>query len=317
MPDFTPTQGRYLSFIHAYTEAFGQAPSMQEIADALKVQSPSVNGMLKTLDKKGLIERSPGVARSIEILLDPVKIPAWKKRLSCSFDFYGSADMSQAEMNRQMEDIIYHRKRNRRHQQQRRAVKDVLLVDTVYHFKITLKDSKPAIWRRFETTDTTLELFHETIQTVMGWTNSHLHEFTVGKERLSHPMFFKDEFEDFGAKDYSNVTISQLVNDYGAKLKMIYLYDFGDGWEHDVVLEKTLTVDPDQDYPRCVNGKMACPPEDVGGIWGFAEFVDAISNPQHDRHQDMLDWNGPYDPTSFDAAEMTKLLHRHIRTLIE
>ena len=114
MPEPTKTQLRYLSFIHAYTEGFGQAPSMQEIADALKVSSPSVNGMLKSLEKKGMVEREAGTARSIEILVDPASIPVWKKRLKSNFQFWAPANASQEWLDQRMEAIIEHRKTERR-----------------------------------------------------------------------------------------------------------------------------------------------------------------------------------------------------------
>ncbi|MCM2369017.1 LexA family protein [Aporhodopirellula aestuarii] len=90
MPHFTDTQGKCLSFIHAYTDGFGQPPSMQEIADAMNVSTPSVNGMLKTLEKKGLIKRQPGVARSIEILSAPETLPRWKKVMKATIQFWAS-----------------------------------------------------------------------------------------------------------------------------------------------------------------------------------------------------------------------------------
>ncbi|MEZ6115700.1 MAG: MarR family transcriptional regulator [Pirellulaceae bacterium] len=113
MPAPTKTQLKYLSFIHAYTEGFGQPPSMQEIAEALKVSSPSVNGMLKTLEKNGLIEREAGAARSIEILVDRALIPAWKKKLKSNFQFWAPADASQAQLDQIMESIVSHRNAER------------------------------------------------------------------------------------------------------------------------------------------------------------------------------------------------------------
>jgi hypothetical protein len=107
------------------------------------------------------------------------------------------------------------------------------------------------------------------------------------------------------AKPYTGITISKLVKQFGPKLKMRYEYDFGDGWEHNVVLEKTIKPAANAIYPRCTAGKLACPPEDVGGIWGFYEFVEAVNDPKHPEHEDKLDWYGPFEPTEFDKDEAT------------
>ena len=114
MSEVTSKQAKYLSYIHAYIEGFGQAPSMNEIAKALKVSSLSVNGMLKSLEKKGLIERKPGVARAIEVLVDPAQIPPWKKKISGSFCFWAPADASQEYLDQVSQQIIENRKAMRR-----------------------------------------------------------------------------------------------------------------------------------------------------------------------------------------------------------
>ena len=142
----------------------------------------------------------------------------------------------------------------------------------------------------------------------MGWTNSHLHEFRIGDERYTHPKFMEDSFDDFGATNYSGITINDLVDKYGEQLKLRFLYDSGDCWEHDVVLEKIIVVEPNAIYPRCVEGQRACPPEDVGGVWGYVEFIEAISDPTHHQHEDMLEWSGPFDPDEFDPERATSLM---------
>ncbi len=288
MTDFTPTQGRYLAYIHAYSEGFGLPPAESEIAGAIGVSPPSVNQMMKTLEKKALIRREPGVPRSIEILIARDAIPKWKgKRITRTMKVWT------------LEKPAMH---NARRASGRNAA--------VYRFKITLKDADPAIWRRIETKDVTLEKLHELIQTAMGWTNSHLHQFEIADSRYTDPRFMMDDFDDFGAIDYSGMRVSELVSEHGAKLRMGYEYDFGDGWQHEVVLEKVTESEPGIRYPRCIDGERACPPEDVGGVYGFSDYVEAITNPNHSEHDDFLEWNGPFDPAEFDATAATRRMKK-------
>ena len=308
MPDFTPTQGRYLSFIHAYTEATGQPPSMQDIADALKVSTPSVNGMFKTLEKKKLVERQIGVARSIEVLIDPSKIPPWKNAIKLSFEIWAPKDVSDQWLDQRSNDIIQRRKADRLRTKREAVVKDRLQPSTVFRFKVTLTDSQPLIWRRFEMTDGPLGQLHDNLQLAMGWTNSHLHEFQIANQRFTDPGFLDAAFDDFGAQDYSEITVSQLVGEFGPKLKFSYLYDFGDGWDHKVVLESIGTLDPCLTYPVCVDGKMACPPEDVGGVWGYQEFLIAMNDPDHEMHEQYIEWNEGFDPNKFDLQQTSMVM---------
>lgn len=291
MADVTPTQGRYLAFIHAYTEGFGLPPAESEIADATGVSPPSVNQMMKTLEKKGFIRRQPGVPRSIEILVARDVFPQWKgKRIRRTVKDWTLASPAA------------------RHPGLARGVKAA-----IYRFKITLQDTDPAVWRRIETKDVTLEQLHALIQTAMGWTNSHLHQFEIAGARYTDPRFITD-LDDFGAIDYSGLRVSDLVAMHGAKLRMGYEYDFGDGWQHKVVLEKVTESEPGISYPRCVDGRRACPPEDVGGVYGFADYVEAITNPRHRGHDDCLEWSGPFDPTEFDAAKATRRMRKGLPT---
>ena len=97
-----------------------------------------------------------------------------------------------------------------------------------------------------------------------------------------------------------------MVSEHGTKLCMGYEYDFGDGWQHEVILEKVTESEPGIRYPRCTDGERACPPEDVGGVYGFADYVEAITNPNHNEHDEFLEWSGPFDPAEFDAAQATR-----------
>jgi len=305
MPHFTPTQGRYLSFIHTYTEGFGVPPAESEIAEAMKVQPPSVNGMLKTMVKKGLISKEAGVARSIEILIDPGEIPRWKKKMHCNLQMWAPADASQEWLDERTDEIIEHRRAERRKAKNTIATRNSSAPETIYRFKITLRGTKPPIWRRIETHDATIEQLHELIQIGMGWMNSHMHEFNLGGTRYTHSDFLQDQFDDLGAENYEELSITDWIARHGKKLKMKYMYDYGDSWEHDVVLEGIFPSEPDVEYPRCVTGKLACPPEDVGGVWGFYDFIEAITDPKHERHQELLEWCGPFDPNEFDPATTT------------
>ena len=286
MADFTPKQGQYLAFIHAYTEGFGFPPAESEIATAMKVSPPSVNQMMKTLERKGLIQRRAGVPRSIEILVPADEIPKWKKRIVSIQRAWVRVDPAERKGGGSESK------------------------GAVYRFKITLKDTSPPIWRRIETKDVTLEKLHGLIQTAMGWTNSHMHQFQIGDTRYTDPRFMEHAWDDFGAISYAGVRVSDLVAQHGTELQIGYEYDFGDGWQHAIVLEDVSDAERTVRYPRCVDGDRACPPEDVGGVWGFADFVEAVTNPDHPQHDELLEWNGPFDPDEFDAKKATRRMKK-------
>jgi Plasmid pRiA4b ORF-3-like protein len=175
---------------------------------------------------------------------------------------------------------------------------------TIYQLKITLQGSKPPIWRRVQVqSNITLDVLHDIIQTAMGWTNSHLHHFYVGGSFYSNPDF---DLEETG--DESRIRLNQILT--GLKDKFSYEYDFGDGWDHQVVLEKILPVEPKIKYPCCIKGKRCCPPEDVGGIWGYQSFLAALNDKNHPEHADSmerLEWIGDsFDPEEFDLAEVNE-----------
>lgn len=180
----------------------------------------------------------------------------------------------------------------------------------LYQFKITLIDSEPAIWRRIQVKNCTLDKLHEHIQTAVGWTNSHLHQFEIDGERYGDPQLLDDGFEDFHCIDSTVTKISEIIPKDGKRFQFLYEYDFGDGWEHEVVFEGCLRAEEGQRYPLCVEGERACPPEDVGGVWGYAEFLEALANPKHEQHEDYMEWAGPFDPENFDAGKATKAMRR-------
>lgn len=172
-----------------------------------------------------------------------------------------------------------------------------------YQLKITLAGSKPAIWRRVVVPDCTLGELHATIQAAMGWTNSHLHMFEYRDDRFSDPRFELEAAE----YDESQVYLSQLVDDGCKKLR--YEYDFGDDWMHTIQIEKSLDLKPEEKLPKCIKGAGACPPEDCGGVWGYQEFLEAIRDPKHKQHEEMVEWAGEdFDPNHFDLEVTNKVL---------
>lgn len=175
---------------------------------------------------------------------------------------------------------------------------------SIYQIKVTLEDSKPPIWRRILVrSDFDLEMLHYILQVVMGWENYHLHQFIVGQ------TYYGEPHPDYGFEMHEErqVRLDQLVPGEGFKFR--YEYDFGDSWMHQLVVEKVLPPEPGQQYPVCVKGKRACPPEDVGGVWGYDDFLEAIRNPDHPEHEDYLEWiGGEFDPEEFDLDETNEML---------
>ena len=181
--------------------------------------------------------------------------------------------------------------------------------DLLYQFKVTLLDIKPAIWRRIQVPDCTLADLHEYIQAAFGWWNYHMHQFDIDGERYGPPA--PDDL-DFGLEmiDETDVHLSKLIPKSGRKSRWIYEYDFGDGWRHEVLFEGFPPVDPKAKYPLCVDGERACPPEDCGGPWGYADYLAALADPRHERHEELLEWRGPFDPEAFDAKQATKEMRK-------
>ncbi|MCP4297879.1 MAG: plasmid pRiA4b ORF-3 family protein [Proteobacteria bacterium] len=178
----------------------------------------------------------------------------------------------------------------------------------VYQLKVQLKGIRPPIWRRFLISNTSsLEDFHHTIQIVMGWTNSHLHQFIFGNSRygMVDPEFDMDC--DDGLMDELNFKVKDLLKSKGDSI--LYEYDFGDGWAHKITLEKVLPFVKEQFLPYCVKGKRGCPPEDVGGIWGYEDFLKKWIDKTHPEYEELREWAGDYfDPEIFDPSETNEIL---------
>lgn len=175
---------------------------------------------------------------------------------------------------------------------------------SVYQLKITLKSTRPPIWRRvLITSETTLGKLHQIIQETMGWSDYHLHSFLIQGEEYGQPM----PEEDVDVHNEQSVKLSRVV--MREKFKFVYTYDFGDSWDHEIVVEKVLPLDPQMSYPVCLTGKRACPPEDCGGVWGYTSFLEAIQDPSHSEHESMLEWvGGEFDPDAFDLDRVNQLL---------
>jgi hypothetical protein len=174
----------------------------------------------------------------------------------------------------------------------------------IYQLKITLRDSKPPIWRRvLVPSNFSLYKLHEVIQVAMGWTNSHLHQFVIDGQRYSIPS--PDDWEP--VVDERRYSLSQIAS--LEKHKFVYEYDFGDSWEHDIIVEKISPPEAGMKYPECIKGKRAGPPEDVGGVWGYDSFLEAIQDPNHEEHDSYLEWiGGEFNPEDFNLDEINQAL---------
>ena len=175
---------------------------------------------------------------------------------------------------------------------------------TIYQLKISLRNIRPPIWRRVQVeSSTTLSQLHLIIQAAMGWYNYHLHSFSIQGIEYGEPQ------PDYGLdiQDERKVKLNQVIK--SEKAKFFYTYDFGDSWEHSILVEKILPLDPKISYPLCIKAKRACPPEDCGGAWGYMEFLEAIQNPQHPEHEDSLEWvEGSFDSEQCSLEEINQRL---------
>jgi len=178
---------------------------------------------------------------------------------------------------------------------------------SIYELKITLMHIEPAIWRRLQVeASITLARLHQIIQVVMGWENYHMHEFRVKGSRYGMPDPGGEAM--FGSK-VSNEKKFKLCDIAEAGDSFVYEYDFGDGWRHEIVIEKVLSAEPGIKYPVCLEGQRACPPEDCGGPWGYAELLEILDDPGHEEYDGYREWAGEdFDPESFDFQKVNKQL---------
>lgn len=181
----------------------------------------------------------------------------------------------------------------------------------IYQLKITLKGSKPPIWRRVQTpASTTLGTLHAIIQQSMGWANYHLHEFHVKDKLVGDP----EQLCGFGwdrepeVVDEAEITLADLK--LRERDKFEYIYDMGDYWQHEVLIEKMLERESDIRYPICVKAVKSGPPEDVGGIWGYYEMLEALEDPEHPEHEVFSEWlpGGGWDADNVDLDAINRRL---------
>jgi len=203
---------------------------------------------------------------------------------------------------------------------------------------VTLNGSKPPIWRKLVVpSDLVLGELHEVIQIAMGWTNSHLHQFRLRDKslkpgpqemaRLFQKGAWDDEFlgrmrgervfvakvtswgdpSELEGEDEDAFTLGEVCPK--VKSKLIYEYDFGDGWEHIIEVQKIVEPELGVEYPVCLGGKKACPPEDCGGIYGYYHMLDVVADPDHEEHDDLVEWLGnDFDHDAFDLEEVNAIL---------
>lgn len=175
----------------------------------------------------------------------------------------------------------------------------------ILRLRVDLRYASPPIWRRLEVAgDIPLRALHHVVQVAFDWDDSHLY-------------VFETDFGDFGGsgspdiRSDKNVTLEQVAREPGQTL--IYRYDFGDDWQHVIAIEKSMPADPSATYPRCTGGRRAAPPEDSGGIGGYEHTVEVLADPDHEEHDDHLDWLGldradEFDPAAFDMSAINKVL---------
>ncbi|MGA2865067.1 MAG: plasmid pRiA4b ORF-3 family protein [Verrucomicrobiota bacterium] len=180
----------------------------------------------------------------------------------------------------------------------------------ICRLKVVLSGTKPPVWRRLQVPgNANLGWLHAVLQVAMGWTNSHLHQFRFGDQVCSDPAF---QLEEYGGDppmlDDNNTILMNARPRAGAVLR--YEYDFGDSWSHVITVGKL--TGPDRalaGMARCLDGARACPPEDCGGVWGYANLLKIIKNPRHKEHKSMLEWlGGRFDPEAFDREKVNTYL---------
>jgi len=172
-----------------------------------------------------------------------------------------------------------------------------------FQLRIELMEVLPPVWRRFLVPGSiTLPGLHRVIQEVMGWENYHLHLFRFGKKEygIPDPEYPSEMRNERGRR------LREFLRDEGEMFE--YQYDFGDNWEHDVVVERIVTG-VEVTAARCLEGERSCPPEDVGSPSGYMEYLEALKDPSHPDHQQMVEWRGPsFDPERFDLKRINRRL---------
>lgn len=183
--------------------------------------------------------------------------------------------------------------------------------ERVYQFKITLEGIEPPIWRRIQVPETySFWALHVAIQDALGWEDYHLHQFEMVDPSAGTKVEIGIPVEEFGFGADREILPGweQRIADYFSPENRLAnsTYDFGDNWEHTIELEEILPQDENVEYPRCIAGKRACPPEDCGGVWGYKDFLAIIGDPENEEYEEMMEWaGGEFDPEHFDVKEVS------------
>jgi hypothetical protein len=179
---------------------------------------------------------------------------------------------------------------------------------TIFQVHVSLKGIDPPIWRRVElSSQTTLKQFHRILQVAMGWEDHHLHEFIVDGQRYGTPDPTYDEPGEVSPEDKTR--LSDVLP--APQAELLYIYDFGDYWQHLVCLEQIFPDEPDTEYPRIVSGARSCPPEDCGGTGGYADLLDTLTDPTDEEFDHMRRWVGEqFNAEVFSVQEVDKRLRR-------
>lgn len=174
----------------------------------------------------------------------------------------------------------------------------------IYQLKVTIRDIRPPIWRRIQVeSSTSLSKLHLIIQAAMGWYNCHLHSFSIDGVEYGDP----EHSYGLELRDENKAKLGSLIKQ--EKAKLFYTYDFGDSWEHLILVEKILPKETKISYSTCIKAKRACPPEDCGGAWGYLEFLEAIQNPNHPERENFLEWlEEDFDSEFCDLKEINQRL---------
>jgi hypothetical protein len=182
-------------------------------------------------------------------------------------------------------------------------------VKEIYQFRVSLAEVRPPVWRCVQVrTDCTLARLHKIIQAIMDWQDCHLHEFNVGGRNFGVP----DLDDEQPVLDERLFRLRDLDISIGDRIE--YLYDFGDNWQHLLGLEDRLAVATGVVYPVCIGGECSAPPEDVGGVSGYEELLEALSDPGHDEYEQTKAWLGrPFDPRAFSIDEANERLRKRLR----
>lgn len=181
----------------------------------------------------------------------------------------------------------------------------------IYQFKVTLTGITPPIWRRIHVWgDCKLARLHGILQATMGWENYHLYMFRIGGKTYGPPDLGDDG--ELKLIDAKRTHVRAVLPSVG--ITFTYVYDYGDNWQHDLLLEAIIMPAPDMTYPRCIAGERRCPPEDVGGIGGYRNYLEAMADPSHEEHQHMMMWRGPFDAEEFSVEKVNQELQRKFRS---